>query len=370
MRSILLASSSSIAAAALLVVPTRADAQTERRVLSGDRVAIYNLAGKLRVESGSGSEVVVEVTRGGRDGDRLRLEQGTIRGYETLRLVYPSDRIVYPELGRYNRNTISVRDDGTWGNNLSRGERGERGDRESRDQSDRERNRVEISNSGSGLEAYADLRVLVPRGQRIVIHNAAGDARITMVDADLAVEVASSTISAERTRGRLSLDTGSGSVSVADAQGDVDLDTGSGGVTISGVKGGSLRMDTGSGSIRGGDIDVSELKADVGSGGVHLERVRASQVDVDAGSGGTELELLSAIDRLKVDAGSGGVTVRLPASLSANVDLETGSGGIDTDFSVQVTKFEQHHIVGRIGDGRGRIKIEAGSGQVRLLRGY
>jgi len=128
-------------------------------------------------------------------------------------------------------------------------------------------------------------------------------------------------------------------------------------------------MDTGSGSIRGGDIDVSDLKADVGSGGVHLERVRASRVNVDAGSGGTELELLTPVDDMKVESGSGGVTVRLPANLGATVDLETGSGGIDTDFSVQVTKFEQHHIVGRIGNGRGRIKIEAGSGQVRLLRG-
>ena len=369
MRSILLASYPGFAAAALLVAYARADAQTERRVLSGEQVAIYNLAGKLRVESGGGSEVVVEVMRGGRDGDRLRLEEGTIRGYQTLRVVYPSDRIVYPELGRGNRSTITVRDDGTWGNELSRGDRSERGDRSSRDYPDRERNQVEISSAGSGLEAYADLRVLVPRGQRLVIHNAAGDARITMVDADLAVEVASSTISADRTRGRLSLDTGSGSVSVSDAQGDVDLDTGSGGVTITGVRGGNLKMDTGSGSIRGGDIDVSDLKADVGSGGVHLERVRASRVDVDAGSGGTELELLSPIDQLKVEAGSGGVTVRLPATLSATVDLETGSGGIDTDFSVQVTKFEQHHIVGRIGDGRGRIKIEAGSGSVRLLRG-
>ena len=356
------------ALAALLIASGRADAQTERRVLSGDRVAIYNLAGKLRVESGDGSDVVVEVMRGGRDGDRLRLEQGTIRGYEALRIVYPSDRIVYPELGRNNRSTINVRDDGTWGNDPSRGERGERGDRESRDYRDRERNQVEISSSGSGLEAYADLRVLVPRGQRIVIHNAAGDARITMVDADLAVEVASSAISAERTRGSLSLDTGSGSVTVTDAQGDIDLDTGSGGVTITGVKGGSLKMDTGSGSIRGGDIDVSDLKADVGSGGVHLERVRASRVNVDAGSGGTELELLSSIEQMKVEAGSGGVTIRLPANLSATVDLETGSGGIDTDFSVQVTKFEQHHIVGRIGDGRGQIKVESGSGAVRLLR--
>ena len=345
-----------VSVVAALIAP-RADAQTERRTLSGDVVAIYNLAGKLRVESGSGSDVVVEITRGGRDADQLRVEQGSIRGQQTLRVIYPTDRVVYPQRGRGDHTTISVRDDGTWG------------DKQSGEFSERERNRIQISGSGSGLEAYADLRVLVPRGQRIVIRHAVGDARITMVDADLAVEVASSDITAERTRGHLTLDTGSGSVSVADAQGDVNLNTGSGSVTISGIKGETLRMDTGSGSIHGGDIDVADLKADVGSGGVRLERVRAARVDVDAGSGGTELELLSSVEHLKVDAGSGGVTVRLPASLSAEVDIETGSGGIDTDFAVQVTRVEQRHMVGRIGDGRGKIRIESGSGHVHLLKG-
>ena len=339
----------------LLALPVRA--QTERRTISGDRIGIYNLAGRLRVESGSGSDVVVEITRGGRDADQLRIEQGRIGGRETLRVLYPSDHIVYSELGRRDHTSISIRDDGTWG------------DKTSEENSGRERNRVEISSSGRGLDAYADMRVLVPRGQRITIHHAVGDVRITMVDADLGVDVASSDITAERTRGQLTLDTGSGSVSVTDVQGDLNLDTGSGSVTVSGVKGETLRMDTGSGSIQGGDIDVSDLKADVGSGGVHLNRVRAARVDVDAGSGGTELELLSSIERLKVDAGSGGVTVRLPASLNAEVDIETGSGGIDTDFPVQVTRFEQRHMVGRIGDGRGKIRIESGSGHVRLLRG-
>ena len=320
-------------------------AQTERRTVSGDRVAIYNLAGKLRVESGDGPEVVVEITRNGRDADRLRIEEGAIRGYETVRVLYPADRIVYSESGRNDHTTLNVRDDGTWGDNPGNGE-GQR-----RHSSDREGNRVEIASSGSGLEAYADIRVLVPRGQRIIIHQAVGDTRITMVDADLALDVASSTVTAERTRGHLSLDTGSGSV------------------TVSGIKGESLRMDTGSGSIHGSDVDVTQLKADVGSGGVRLERVRATQVEVDAGSGGTELELLSPIEHLKVDAGSGGVTIRLPASQGADVDIETGSGGIDTDFAVQVTRFEQRHMVGRIGNGRGRIRIESGSGQVHLLKG-
>jgi len=338
-------------------IASTAGAQTERHTLSGDVVAIYNLAGKLRVESGSGPDVVVEVTRGGPDARELRIEQGSIGDREALRVIYPSGRLVYRGAGRFDHTTVNVRDDGTWGDERHQGF------------SDRERNRIEISGSGSGLEAYADIRVLVPRGQRVIIRHAVGEARITTVDADLAVDVMHSDITAERTRGHLSLDTGSGSVSVTDAQGDVNLDTGSGSVTIAGIRGQTLRMDTGSGSIQGADIDVGDLKADVGSGGVKLERVRASRIVVDAGSGGTELELLSNVEQLKVDAGSGGVTVRLPASQSANVDIETGSGGIDTDFAVQVTRFEQRHMVGKIGDGRGRIRIESGSGHVRLLKG-
>src|SRR6184192_4104024 len=96
----------------VLVAPLRA--QTERRSLSGDRVAIYNLAGKLRVESGRGSDVEVEITRGGRDADQLRIEQGNVGGRQTLRVIYPADRVVYPERGRSDRTTINVRDDGTW----------------------------------------------------------------------------------------------------------------------------------------------------------------------------------------------------------------------------------------------------------------
>ena len=346
------------AAAAILFLPppTRVSAQTERHTISSERVAIYNLAGVLRIEASSGRDVVVEVTRGGSDAGRLRIEKGPIGSVETLRVIYPDDRVVYPELERGSRTTVNVRDDGTWGDGESDNRR-------------EGRNRVEIRGSGTGLEAYADLRVLVPRGQRIAVHNAVGEARVTNVDGDLTVDVASADVTAEHTRGRLLLDTGSGSVTVSDAQGDVNLDTGSGGVTINGVKGETLRMDTGSGSIRGGDIDVAELNADVGSGGVRLARVRAPRVEIDAGSGGTELELLGTVERLTIDAGSGGVTVRLPANVGAEIDVETGSGGIDTDFQVQLNRFERRHMVGKIGDGRGRIRIESGSGHVRLLKG-
>ncbi len=58
--------------------------------------------------------------------------------------------------------------------------------------------------------------------------------------------------------------------------------------------------------------------------------------------------------------------VRLPAELGAEVDIETGSGGIDMDFPIMVTRQSRDELRGRIGDGQGRIVIDTGSGSVRV----
>lgn len=330
-----------------------AHAQTESRVLAGDRVAIYNLAGRLRVQPGTGSGVTVQVTRAGRDAAQLTLATGDVKGFTALRVVYPGDRIIYPELGYRSRTELRVNEDGTF-------------DDAGRDWS--RRNRVEIRDSGSGLEAHADMVVSVPAGRRLSVHWGAGEATVSNVDGDIRISVAAARIQTDRTRGVLHLDTGSGSVSVTDAQGDVHLDTGSGSVTIDGVRGEVLSMDTGSGSLSASNVDVKTLKADVGSGGLRLDRISAPRVDLDAGSGAVAVDMLSVVEHLVVDAGSGGVTIRLPAAQGAEVDVETGSGGIESDFAVQTTRFGRNALRGTIGDGRGRIRIESGSGRVRLLK--
>ncbi len=338
-----------------MLATTPATAQTERRTIAGSAVAIYNLAGRMSMVGGSGSDVVVEVTRGGADASRLRVETGARGEWQTLRVIFPSDRIVYRQLGGWGGRT-SLRvdeqgyfdDSGDW--------RGGRG-------------RVEIRGSGSGLEAWADLRVVIPRGKRVAIHLAAGEATVANVDGDLTVDVSAATIVAEHTRGRLSLDTGSGSVRVTDAQGSVNLDTGSGSVTVSDVRGDELRMDTGSGSITARNIEVGTISADVGSGGIRLTGIKAARLSLDTGSGATDVELLTDVEDVTVDAGSGSVSLRLPANAGAEVDIETGSGGIETDFPIQVTRWERNSLRGRLGDGKGRIRIDSGSGRVRLIRG-
>ncbi len=113
---------------------------------------------------------------------------------------------------------------------------------------------------------------------------------------------------------------------------------------------------------------MTDLIADVGSGGVRLGSVKTPKLHLETGSGGSDVELLMAPDDVSIEAGSGGVTLRVPASTGATVDIETGSGGIDSDFEVRLSKFERHALHGTIGSGKGRIRIESGSGTIRLIK--
>src|SRR5204862_300745 len=116
--------------------------QPERHTISGDDIAVYNLVGVTRIEGGSGSAVVVELTRGGRDLAKLRVETGPVRGRETLRVIYPDDDIVYHGLDFDGNTTLDVREDGTF--NDREGHRSGGGG-----------HRVRISGSGRGRAARA-----------------------------------------------------------------------------------------------------------------------------------------------------------------------------------------------------------------------
>lgn len=343
-------------------LPGTAEAQTERRTLSGRDVSVFNLAGEVTVESGSGSDVVVEVRRGGRDADRLRVEVGQVRGRNTLRVVYPSGDIVYAGSGNDDRrggwgsssNTeMRVNDDGTWG-----------GDNRWNDG-----RRVRVKSDGSGSEAWADIRIFVPSGKALDVNLGVGRMDVHGVNADLRLDASSARVIASGTRGNLAIDAGSGGVELRDVNAStLDVDNGSGGITFSNVTGRTCAIDTGSGGVRGDRIACDDVRVSTGSGSVQLDDVRSDDTDVDTGSGGVRIDLRTAPRSLRVDAGSGSVTVSMPANTSAEVDIETGSGSISTDFGLQTDRYERNRLRGRIGNGSGRISIESGSGSVRLIK--
>jgi hypothetical protein len=345
-------------AAAALCATSLAAQQPERFTLPGSDVAVYNLVGTIRVVGGGpAGGAAAEVTRGGPDAARLRVETGPIGSRQTLRVSYPGSAIVARGMGRWSTTRVRVRDDGTFGD-------GDRGHSEGRT--------VSIGGGGAfggGLEAKADVTLRIPAGTRVRVYLAVGEATLTNVDGDIRVDVDAARVVAAGVKGRLSIDSGSGEVRVSDVDGELELDTGSGGVSVSRVRGRSLLVDAGSGSLEGSDLTVERLGLDLGSGGTRLSNVRAGDISLDSGSGSVDLGLAAHVDRLDVDSGSGAVTIRVPPSLGATVEVDAGSGGVDTEVPMTITRRSRSELAGQIGDGRGRIRVDAGSGRVVFRKG-
>jgi hypothetical protein len=339
--------------AALVGRPAAAQQGAERYQIAGDDVAIFNLAGTVTLERGSGAAVVVEVMRGGSDSRAIEIATGRVNGRETLRVLYPEDDIVYRSAPGRWETELRVRDDGTFGDEHGR-ERGRR---------------VRISSSGSGLEAWADLRVLVPASQRFALFLAAGDVSARNLNGAIMIDTHHASVNASEVTGSLVIDTGSGAVVVSAVQGDLVVDTGSGSVDVTGVRGGSLLVDTGSGEVSVTDAGVTSLSVDTGSGSIGVSGASARDVLLDTRSGAVNLALTSNPDRIVIDTGSGRVTLTVPASFTAEVEVDTGSGTIDIDFPLQVRRWERTHVIGTIGEGGGRLEIDTGSGDVRIRRG-
>jgi hypothetical protein len=345
----------------------------ERHTVSGQAVAIYNLVGRVTVSGGSGSDVAVEVSRHGADGAQLQIETGPIQNHDgqwealrviypadriiapdlgsRLRVIYPADRIIAPDLGSRSRTTLKVRPDGTFGDaGRTRGEK------------------VTIAGSGSGMRASADLAITIPEGKRVGVYLAVGEVTVQNVNGDLRVDVAHASVSASGVTGSLNVDTGSGDVDVQTVEGDLSVDTGSGGITVVQVRGDRFSAETGSGGIEGSAITAQSVDVETGSGDVVLRDVTTPRASVETGSGNVTLALTRATDVLTIETGSGDVEIRMPGDLSAQIDFETGSGEIETDFAVTVRRHSRDHVRGQIGDGAGRIQVETGSGDVSLLR--
>jgi DUF4097 and DUF4098 domain-containing protein YvlB len=331
--------------------PARASA-AERYSVPGDRIAIYDLAGAIEVASGSGPVIVVELTRGGRDAGKLRVETGPIGGRSTLRVIYPDAHVVYPR-GHWGGSRIRVRSDGTFGGkDLGWGSR-----------------QVTVSSGGFGMQAWADLRILVPPGRSVEVRLGVGETMAHDLKGEFLLSSQSGAIHIRGAKGSLIADTGSGAVDASDVEGNLSVDTGSGGVEIANVRGDRVSIDTGSGSVEGHGVQTGDLHVDTGSGHVSLVAVRAPRVHVDTGSGGVMLGLMDDVDDVLVDTGSGGVTLRVPATLGAEVNVDSGSGGIDSAVPLILLHRDHGELRGRIGDGRGRIVIDTGSGGVKLEQG-
>ena len=173
-----------------------------------------------------------------------------------------------------------------------------------------------------------DYDIEAPANSFLEANSGSGDIQDDSVGENAKLGTGSGSIHAVGLQGGFAANTGSGNVYIeqASGQGDVKAQTGSGTVELKNVHG-SLRAGTGSGSIKVTGTPTSDWKLETGSGSIEYW------------------------------AGNTGFTL----------DASTGSGSVHTDQEMAVQgSFDKHHIVGKVHGGGPTVRMETGSGDIRV----
>ncbi|AXC14380.1 hypothetical protein ACPOL_5124 [Acidisarcina polymorpha] len=157
--------------------------------------------------------------------------------------------------------------------------------------------------------------------------------------------------------------TGSGDLRISEISGGLKAGTGSGSIDVHGI-GGAVELNTGSGDIHAELVNPSMTKAQTGSGSIRLYGVVGS-LKADTGSGEIEIEGQPTSD-WKLQTGSGSVGLAVGNS-RFSLDASTGSGTVHSDPPITTHgSLERHHVVGDINGGGPTVRVETGSGDVRI----
>ena len=156
---------------------------------------------------------------------------------------------------------------------------------------------------------------------------------------------------------------GSGDITVEGVGENAKISTGSGNIHAGGLHGG-FNVNTGSGNIWVEQVGDGDVKAQTGSGNMELRNIRGG---LRAGTGSGDIKVGGTPTTLwHLETGSGNVEY-WSGSAPFTLDASTGSGGIHTDREMLTQgSNDRHHVVGKINGGGPTVRIETGSGDIRI----
>jgi hypothetical protein len=161
------------------------------------------------------------------------------------------------------------------------------------------------------------------------------------------------------------LDASSGSGDLTDdgVGENAKLSTGSGNIHANGLKG-AFTVNTGSGDIVAEQSGEGDVKAQTGSGNIELKDLHGA---LRAGTGSGDIKISgSPAGEWKLETGSGNIEF-WPGNAPMTLDASTGSGSVHSDHEMTVQgSFDHHHITGKINGGGPTVRIQTGSGDVRI----
>jgi hypothetical protein len=194
-----------------------------------------------------------------------------------------------------------------------------------------------------------DIEIKVPKDANLDLHTGDGNVDVQGVRGAIVLHSGDGKLNLSELEGTLQAQTGDGNIDMRNVRGDLTLHTGDGRIDVSGIDG-SLRAETGDGRIRvNGRFDVLDVKT--GDGGIEALALDGSKLE----------------SNWRLSTGDGDLTLRVPATIAADVELHTNDGHIDLEMPVTVMgRTGTREIHGRINGGGKLLSLKTGDGSIRL----
>jgi DUF4097 and DUF4098 domain-containing protein YvlB len=203
---------------------------------------------------------------------------------------------------------------------------------------------------GDSINVYVDYKVWVPEQAAVEIKSVSGDVHVAPIGGAAKIGSVSGNVELGGAAGA-DVDLVSGDLTVSNIAGDVFLKTVSGDIDATGVKG-SVEVEAVSGDIK--LLDISE----------------AQTVEAKSVSGNiTYTGAIKPGGRYEIKAHSGDIRMTIPAGSSFELEANTFSGDIDSEFEIQVVgKISPREIHGTVGKGGATLILKSFSGNVDLKK--
>ena len=209
----------------------------------------------------------------------------------------------------------------------------------------------EHKDGGESLSVSVYYKIWVPEKASLKAKSVSGGLTVEGLGGALESNVVSGNVTLSKIMGDVDSTVTSGTVNVSDVTGTVNLRTISGGVTAERIKG-SVEAETTSGAIRMRDIvGAKSIRAKVLSGNITYEGELAKD------------------GKYTLEALSGRLEMIIPANSGFELEAETFSGGIQSDFDIIVSgRVSGKELHGVVNNGGASIRLKSFSGSISLKK--
>ena len=201
------------------------------------------------------------------------------------------------------------------------------------------------------MHVSVNYKIWVPDKAAVKLGNHSGAVNVEALGGAFEADITSGNTTVAKMAGPVDCRTVSGRITVRDVANDIDLKTVSGTIEASQIKG-SVDAETTSGRIELRDVSGAKtVRAKVLSGNIIYE----GQVAPGA--------------KITLEALSGGLELTLPANAAFELNAETFSGHVDSEFVITMSgKLSPKELRGVVNNGGATLRLKTFSGSIRIKK--